>query len=56
MIKEVIDDQDLRQKMDAMALNLEYLTPEQYSEFWTKAEVEVTKYLMKVNGKVRPIK
>ena len=56
MIKEVIDDQDLRQKMDAMALNLEYLTPEQYSEFWTRAEVEVTKYLMKVNGKVRPIK
>ncbi|WP_404301828.1 Bug family tripartite tricarboxylate transporter substrate binding protein [Alicycliphilus denitrificans] len=56
MIKEVLDDQDLKQKMDAMALILEYSTPEQYSELWNRAEEEATKYLMKVNGKVRPIK
>ena len=56
MIKEVVDDPELKQKMDAMALNLEYSTPEQYSELWNRAELDVTKYLMRVNGKVRPIK
>lgn len=55
MIKEVIGNQDLKSKMDSMALNLEYASPDEYSNLWRAAEQEATKYLMKVNGKVRPI-
>jgi tripartite-type tricarboxylate transporter receptor subunit TctC len=55
MIKEITGDPQLKAKMDSLGINLEYASPSEYASLWNATEAEVSKYLMRANGKVRPI-
>ncbi|BDB30662.1 hypothetical protein Tamer19_51070 [Cupriavidus sp. TA19] len=55
MLKELSEDADMRAKMDAMGIQPEYAGPSDYAALWDAMQVEVTKLLMRTQGKVRPI-
>ncbi|HYG43869.1 MAG TPA: tripartite tricarboxylate transporter substrate binding protein [Bordetella sp.] len=55
MLKEISDDPGLRAKMDAIGINLDYTTPEQYEQLWAINDQDVTAVLMALFGQARPV-
>lgn len=55
MLEALSQDPALRARMDEMAIQLSYTSPQAYARSWTATEAEVRKILMRTSGDVRPV-
>lgn len=53
MLKEIASDPQMRADLDAMAVNLDYLPPDDYMKLWSETEFYAQKVLESIGAKVR---